>query len=84
MPATVLPTRLRGLAATVVLAGALTGLAGCGDDGADVRELEPGCAASGSGSGSASGSETSSESSSESSSEAGSTSEDCASQGSSS
>ncbi|CAN5778091.1 hypothetical protein BH20ACT6_BH20ACT6_11320 [soil metagenome] len=68
--------RLARLGATAVLAVALTGLAGCGDDGAGVRELEPGCAESGSGSGSGSGSESGSG--------GGSASEECPSEGSSS
>ncbi len=67
--------RVRGLAGAAVLAAVLGGLVGCGDDGADVRQLEQDCSTSTSGS-ETSGSDTGSES--------GSTSEDCSSEGSSS
>ncbi len=50
----------RRLATALVLAGALTGLTACSDDGADVRQLEGECAESASGTGSeTSGSESS-------------------------
>ena len=53
-------TTARRLATGLVLAGVLTGLTACSDDGADVRQLEGECAESASGTGSeASGSETS-------------------------
>lgn len=78
------PTRsvvstVRGLAGAAVLALILGGLAGCGDDGADVRQLEQDCSESTSGS-ETSGSETAG---SDSSSESGSTSGDCSTEGSS-
>ncbi len=100
LPTQPIARRLARLAATVVLAGGLGGVAGCSDDGAGVRELEPGCSESGSGSGSdtssgsgsesgsGSGSDTSSgsgsESGTDSGSESGSSSQECASEGSSS
>ncbi len=82
LPTQPIARRLARLAATVVLAGGLGGVAGCSDDGAGVRELEPGCSESGSGSDTSSGS--GSESGTDSGSESGSSSQECASEGSAS
>ena len=84
LPTQPIARRLARLAATVVLAGGLGGVAGCSDDGAGVRELEPGCSASGSGSGSDTSSGSGSESGTDSGSESGASSQECASEGSSS